>query len=91
MASIDFIIPVFNEGPALERFHAALTAALTELAQHSFRFLYINDGSTDDTTAVLDRMASPIPASCLSNSAAISATRRPSALASKFSMPTHSS
>jgi polyisoprenyl-phosphate glycosyltransferase len=58
MASIDFIIPVFNEGPALERFHASLTAALTELAQHSFRFLYINDGSTDDTTVVLDRIAS---------------------------------
>ncbi len=57
MASIDFIIPVFNEGPALERFHASLTEALAELAQHSFRFLYVNDGSTDDTTAVLDRMA----------------------------------
>ena len=57
MASIDFIIPVFNEGPALERFHATLTAALTELAQNSFRFIYVNDGSSDDTVAVLDRMA----------------------------------
>lgn len=57
MATIDFIIPVFNEGPALERFHGSLTAALTQLTQHSFRFIYVNDGSTDDTTAVLDRMA----------------------------------
>jgi polyisoprenyl-phosphate glycosyltransferase len=30
---------------------------LAELAQHSFRFIYVNDSSTDDTTAVLDRTA----------------------------------
>jgi polyisoprenyl-phosphate glycosyltransferase len=57
MASIDFIIPVFNEGPALERFHAALTASLAELTQYSLRFIYVNDGSADNTTTVLDRMA----------------------------------
>jgi polyisoprenyl-phosphate glycosyltransferase len=56
MARIDFIIPVFNEGPALERFHAALHASLSPLLQHSFRFLYVNDGSSDETPAVLDRM-----------------------------------
>jgi dolichol-phosphate mannosyltransferase len=56
MARIDFIIPVFNEGPALERFHSALTSVLVELPQHSYRFLYVNDGSTDNSTEVLDRM-----------------------------------
>src|SRR5215471_11469167 len=56
MARIDFIIPVYNEGPALERFHAALTAAVSGLGQYSFRFLYVNDGSSDDTHNVLERM-----------------------------------
>jgi polyisoprenyl-phosphate glycosyltransferase len=57
MARFDFIIPVFNEGSALERFHASLNTVLSAMPQHSFRFLYINDGSSDDTPAVLDRMA----------------------------------
>jgi polyisoprenyl-phosphate glycosyltransferase len=56
MARIDFIIPVFNEGPALERFHASLYAVTSTLPQHNFRFLYVNDGSSDDTLAVLGRM-----------------------------------
>lgn len=57
MARVDFILPVFNEAPALERFHAALLAELRSLSQYSFRFLYVNDGSSDDSTAVLQRMA----------------------------------
>jgi dolichol-phosphate mannosyltransferase len=56
MARIDFIIPVYNEGPALERFHASLLSVLGNLSQHTFRFLYVNDGSSDDTVTVLDRM-----------------------------------
>jgi dolichol-phosphate mannosyltransferase len=56
MARIDFIIPVFNEGPALDRFHNALTSVLVDAPQHSYRFLYVNDGSTDNSTEVLDRM-----------------------------------
>ena len=61
MASFDFIIPVFNEGPALERFHASLQAVTSSLPQHGFRFLYVNDGSSDDTPAVLDRMTAADP------------------------------
>jgi polyisoprenyl-phosphate glycosyltransferase len=61
MARFDIIIPVFNEGPALERFHASLNAATCTLPQHTFRFLYVNDGSSDDTPAVLDRMTAADP------------------------------
>ncbi|HZD33373.1 MAG TPA: glycosyltransferase family 2 protein, partial [Candidatus Angelobacter sp.] len=56
MARIDFIIPVFNEGSALERFHTALDGVLSGLPQHTFRFFYINDGSSDDSSAVLAGM-----------------------------------
>src|SRR5271165_513550 len=61
MARIDFIIPVYNEAPALERFHASLAAAVTRLPQYSFRFLYINDGSIDDTSTVLHRLSRADP------------------------------
>jgi len=61
MARFDLIIPVFNEGPALVRFHASLHAVVSNLPQHSFRFFYVNDGSSDDTPAVLDRMAASDP------------------------------
>ena len=61
MARIDFIIPVYNEGPALERFHASLISALDDLREHTFRFLYVNDGSSDDTAQVLDRMSQSDP------------------------------
>jgi dolichol-phosphate mannosyltransferase len=61
MARIDFIIPVFNEGPALERFHASLSTATGTLPQHDYRFFYVNDGSSDDTSTVLGRMAAADP------------------------------
>ena len=50
--TVDFLIPVFNEGPSLHGFHARLTEATAGLP-HSFRFLYINDGSSDDSVQVL--------------------------------------
>jgi len=61
MARIDIIIPVFNEGPALERFHASLTAVTSTLPQYVFRFLYVNDGSSDNTSVVLGRITAADP------------------------------
>ena len=61
MARIDIIIPVFNEGPALERFHTSLNDATSSLPQYRFRFLYVNDGSSDDTSGVLGRMTAADP------------------------------
>jgi glycosyltransferase involved in cell wall biosynthesis len=50
--TVDFLIPVFNEGPSLHGFHARLAQATAGLP-HSFRFLYVNDGSSDDSIQVL--------------------------------------
>jgi len=61
MARIDFIIPVFNEGSALERFHSALVEALAGLNKHAFRFIYADDGSTDNTSHVLGRLSQSDP------------------------------
>jgi dolichol-phosphate mannosyltransferase len=61
MARIDFIIPVFNEGPALERFHTALASAVADLSRYTFRFLYVNDGSSDGTAVVLQSLSQADP------------------------------
>jgi glycosyltransferase involved in cell wall biosynthesis len=50
--TVDVVIPVFNEGESLHGFHSRLAKATEGLA-YSFRFLYINDGSGDDTMVVL--------------------------------------
>lgn len=49
--SIDAIVPAYNEGPCLQR-------ALTDLLHNPYiaQVICVNDGSTDDTAAVLDHM-----------------------------------
>ncbi|RRU11967.1 glycosyltransferase family 2 protein [Stenotrophomonas sp. 278] len=53
---VDAIVPAYNEGPCLER-------ALTDLLDNPYfaRVICVNDGSTDDTAAVLDRMQARWP------------------------------
>lgn len=53
--TLDFIIPVFNEGPALHEFHKALAEATRSLL-YSMSFLYVDDGSSDNTSAVLEEL-----------------------------------
>jgi glycosyltransferase involved in cell wall biosynthesis len=50
--TVDVVIPVFNEGETLHGFHARLADATAGLP-HSFRFLYVNDGSSDNTNEAL--------------------------------------
>jgi len=54
--TVDVVIPVFNEGETLHGFHARLAEALAGLP-HSFRFLYVNDGSSDDSSEALAKLA----------------------------------
>ena len=54
--TVDVVIPVFNEGETLRGFHARLANATAGLP-HSFRFLYVNDGSSDDSSEVLAKLA----------------------------------
>lgn len=51
LASIDAIVPAFNEGPCLE-------STLTCLLQNPYihQVICVNDGSTDDTAEILEKM-----------------------------------
>ena len=54
--TVDVVIPVFNEGEALHGFHERLSEAIAGLP-HAFRFLYVNDGSGDNTSEALANLA----------------------------------
>jgi dolichol-phosphate mannosyltransferase len=46
--SVDIVIPVFNEAGVVEHTHAHLRAVL-DLLPYDFHFIYVDDGSTDQT------------------------------------------
>ena len=54
---VSIVIPAFNEAPCLEKLHQELTAACDMLPFH-FEFLFVNDGSTDETEEVLAELRS---------------------------------
>jgi polyisoprenyl-phosphate glycosyltransferase len=55
MPTIDFVVPLFNEQDSLPRFHKLLEE--TKLPDAFLRrYIYINDGSTDRTPAVLKEL-----------------------------------
>jgi glycosyltransferase involved in cell wall biosynthesis len=54
---VDLVIPIYNEEEVLPDFHARLTAAVDPLP-YQFRIFYIDDGSSDGTAGILNRIAS---------------------------------
>lgn len=56
MASLDILVPVFNEAESLPAFHARLCKVADSLDLIT-RIVYINDGSTDRTEEILEKLA----------------------------------
>ena len=54
---VSIVIPFYNEEGAVFGFHEAITRALANLTEFDFEFICINDGSSDNTAEVLDRLA----------------------------------
>ena len=53
---ISVVLPVFNEAAALDRLVEQIDQALTG-SDFQYEFVFVNDGSTDDSPAQLDRLA----------------------------------
>lgn len=62
MANILIVSPALNEGPVLPEFIQRFADIRRQMApQHELRLLVVDDGSTDDTLAVLRRAATAQP------------------------------
>jgi glycosyltransferase involved in cell wall biosynthesis len=55
MVKLTVVVPAYNEGESLREFHARLAAVLDKLVLAS-EVLYVDDGSRDDTYAVMESL-----------------------------------
>lgn len=47
--TITYVLPVYNEADNIAAFHGALVEATSQRADYDFEFLYVDDGSRDDS------------------------------------------
>jgi polyisoprenyl-phosphate glycosyltransferase len=59
--AISFVLPVHNEADGLEAFHAELTSATGKRPDHSFEYIYVNDGSRDRSLELLRELETADP------------------------------
>jgi len=57
---LSIIVPVYNEKSNLQELNSSLLTVLNDLG-HSFEIVYVNDGSTDGSTQLLDELATAAP------------------------------
>ena len=50
---ISFVVPVYNESAGLHTFHSALLKAIQQAVDGDYEIIYCDDGSTDDTAALV--------------------------------------
>lgn len=60
LKTVGIVVPVYNEEEALPAFHRELVDAIQSLP-YTFTIYYVNDGSTDQTNALLEQLACADP------------------------------
>lgn len=58
MKTIDIVVPCYNEQEVLTTFYHTTDSVLKTIENYSFRYIFINDGSNDDTLVLLRGLAS---------------------------------
>lgn len=58
MEKISIIVPCLNEEESLGAFEREITRVADEMKNVEFEFIYVNDGSTDNTLQIMKEMAS---------------------------------
>ena len=57
MDKITIIVPCYNEAEVVEHFYTEVEAATAGIADAAFTYLFIDDGSRDDTLRVIRALA----------------------------------
>ncbi len=55
--SISYVLPIYNEADNIPIFYKELTKALKKAHQYEFEFIFINDGSRDESLTLLESLA----------------------------------
>ena len=57
MKTVDLIVPCYNEGEMVPIFYETTSEIVSKIEGYSFRFIFIDDGSKDDTLEQITRLA----------------------------------
>ena len=57
MKKVSIIVPCYNEQESLPYFWQAISEVAEKLSQYTFEFIFVDDGSRDETLSVLRAMA----------------------------------
>ena len=58
MKTVDLIVPCYNEGEMIDIFYDTTSAIVSEISGYTFNFIFIDDGSRDDTLKKVKNLAS---------------------------------
>lgn len=53
MKTVDIIVPCYNEQEVLSTFHKTTSEIIDKIENYSFRYIFVDDGSRDDTLLIL--------------------------------------
>lgn len=56
--TVDVIVPCYNEAEGLEVFYKETTKILDPISDYSFTYIFVDDGSKDDTLEIMKKLAS---------------------------------
>lgn len=57
MKTVDLIVPCYNEGEMIDLFYSTTSAVVSEISGYTFNFIFIDDGSRDDTLKKIKDLA----------------------------------
>ncbi|MDE7411930.1 MAG: glycosyltransferase family 2 protein [Paramuribaculum sp.] len=61
MQTITILIPAYNEAESLIATHSMICGIIDKIVDIDWTFLFVNDGSTDDTALILDQLRNSDP------------------------------
>ena len=61
MKTLEMIVPCFNESDVLELFYNEVTPIMQSLDGYDYSFIFVNDGSRDDTLKIIKSLAGKDP------------------------------